>query len=84
MEPIWAASALVGGLILVGFRKWTKGAQYRAKTRIDGKVALVTGCNNGIGKALARYLVSRGAKVFMACRDLSKAEMAKKDIIKVT
>ncbi len=36
--------------------------------RIDGKVALVTGANRGLGKAIAVQLAARGAKVIMACR----------------
>ncbi len=34
--------------------------------KIDGKVALVTGANHGIGAATARSLAGQGAKVFIA------------------
>ena len=38
--------------------------------RIDGSVALVTGANRGLGRVLARELVSRGAaRVYGAARD---------------
>ncbi|XP_064620635.1 retinol dehydrogenase 11-like [Lineus longissimus] len=44
--------------------------------RLDGKVAIVTGANSGIGRATAEELLNRGAKVFLACRDLTKANAA--------
>ncbi|KAJ9593191.1 hypothetical protein L9F63_015258 [Diploptera punctata] len=52
--------------------------------RIDGKTAIVTGANTGIGKETAMDLAGRGAKVILACRDLDKGEQACKEIIAVT
>jgi len=39
-----------------------------ADERLDGKTALVTGANAGLGKAIAIQLAQRGAHVLMACR----------------
>lgn len=54
---------------------------YEKPTRIDGKVALITGCNTGIGKETALELAKRGARIFMACRDYNKCEKARLEII---
>ncbi|KAK5644496.1 hypothetical protein RI129_005796 [Pyrocoelia pectoralis] len=50
--------------------------------RLDGKTAIITGSNSGIGKCTAQDFYKRGARVIMACRCLSKAEEAKEDIKK--
>lgn len=52
-----------------------------SSVQATGKVAIVTGANSGIGLETARGLVKRGAKVYMACRDLTKCEQARDDII---
>ncbi|PSN56614.1 hypothetical protein C0J52_11283 [Blattella germanica] len=56
----------------------------RSKARLDGKTAVVTGCNIGIGKETVLDFVKRGGRVVMACRDMRKAEEAADDIRKQT
>lgn len=51
-----------------------------AATRLDGKTAIVTGSNTGIGKVTVNELAKRGARVIMACRSLERAEKAAEDI----
>lgn len=55
-------------------------SKYRGNARLDGKTAIVTGSNTGIGKYTVLDFVKRGARVIMACRDIGKAEEAAKDI----
>ncbi|KAF8570407.1 hypothetical protein P879_05225 [Paragonimus westermani] len=50
--------------------------------RLDGKVVIVTGCNQGIGYETVGELLRRGARVIMACRDLNKAELARRQLLK--
>ncbi|CAH8670320.1 unnamed protein product [Schistosoma margrebowiei] len=49
--------------------------------RLDGKLAIVTGSNTGIGLVTAGELARRGARVIMACRNLRKAEDAKRRLL---
>ena len=47
---------------------------------INGKIAIVTGANIGLGYEVAKGLAMKEAKVIMACRNLVKAEAAKNEI----
>ncbi|VDN08725.1 unnamed protein product [Dibothriocephalus latus] len=49
--------------------------------RLDGKLAIITGANSGIGKETTAELARRGAKVIMACRNKERAEEARKWIL---
>nr|XP_020462139.1 retinol dehydrogenase 12-like [Monopterus albus] len=58
------------------FPKWF------SDVRLEGKTAIVTGANAGIGKETAKDLAGRGARVILACRDMAKGERAAHDIVR--
>jgi len=49
-----------------------------------GKVCMVTGSSSGIGKYTAVGLARMGATVVMACRDQSKGEIAREDVLRLS
>ena len=54
------------------YENWLK----KHTSRLDGKLALVTGANSGIGFEAARYLLSLGASLILACRSKERGEAA--------
>ena len=46
-----------------------------------GKIAIVTGANSGLGKEITIGLAKKEIKVIMACRNQSKAELAKTEVL---
>lgn len=52
--------------------------------RAKGKTFMITGGNSGIGKETARVLAKAGGSVIICCRDVSKGEEAKAEILRET
>ena len=48
----------------------------------DKRVFLITGANSGLGYESSKFLLEKGATVVMCCRDLTKGERAKKELLK--
>ena len=67
---------LIDGLPLSTFGKHATAESVTAGIDLAGKVAVVTGCNSGIGYETMRVLALRGAHVIGTGRDLDKAEQA--------
>jgi NAD(P)-dependent dehydrogenase (short-subunit alcohol dehydrogenase family) len=51
---------------------------------MQGKIVVVTGANSGLGKETAKVLASKGAEIIMVCRDKTRGEAARQEIIKAT
>ena len=50
---------------------------------LDGKTALVTGANSGLGLATAKALASKGAHVFLAARNTNKGNAAVAEVLQL-
>ncbi|KAG3261245.1 retinol dehydrogenase 12 isoform X1 [Ictidomys tridecemlineatus] len=61
-------------------RRFFAGGVCKTNMQLPGKVVVITGANTGIGKETARELARRGARVYIACRDVLKGESAASDI----
>ncbi|REG94461.1 oxidoreductase [Algoriphagus antarcticus] len=59
-----------------------KNFSMKSVPSLKGKVALVTGANIGLGYETALALAKKEATVILACRTLSKAHQAMKNILK--
>ncbi|KAK6145817.1 hypothetical protein DH2020_019686 [Rehmannia glutinosa] len=78
---------------LYGYKNFTKsGFMEHSKNfkpedmqvQIEGKNCIVTGANSGIGYATAEGLASRGANVYMVCRNKERGEAALSEIQSAT
>ena len=51
---------------------------------LTSKVYMVTGANAGLGKEITKFFASKGATVYMVCRNKEKADIAKAELVAET
>lgn len=85
MSSFETTVARVWGLGAMFFVGWVPFTSLHVKpAKLQGRVALVTGSNTGIGYECAVKLASYGATVYLLCRSTEKAEEARKQIVAKT
>ncbi|KAG9229133.1 hypothetical protein BJ875DRAFT_475713 [Amylocarpus encephaloides] len=74
----WTIACLVlGGLIII---PTIMGFFAGNKFEVDGKTVLLTGASEGMGKAVAKELASKGASIVIVARNVGKLEEALEEI----
>ena len=66
----------VAGISLYAIRRYFGGGVCYSKARLDGKTAIITGANTGIGLETAVDFAQRNGRVILACRSKDKGEAA--------
>ena len=74
------AAAFLISVYLV--RKYMAGAVCKSKAKLNGKTAIITGANTGIGLETAVDLAKRNARVILACRSVERGEKAAVEVRK--
>ena len=93
LATMWPRVRRAAGAIIIGVPAVALGASawYREQHRpklpphhlrdLNGATVVMTGATSGIGKAVASRLVSQGATVVIGCRDESRGEASRQEIL---
>jgi len=57
-----------------------RGPTPKTEESVQGKVVVITGANSGLGQYTAGEFAKRGAKVVLACRNMTEAQKAMDEI----
>ncbi|XP_047537126.1 retinol dehydrogenase 12-like [Vanessa atalanta] len=80
--PVTIFTGLAAGAgALCIFKDVYGGVPFDKTVMAEGKTVIVTGATSGIGKEATWEFAKRGAKVFMACRDMTKCEEVRREIV---
>lgn len=92
VRMVWGAIATVQ-FYLYGRRHCTANGWRRASAKyeaglhsisLSGRAYVVTGANAGLGRCLSDFLAARGATLYLICRDETRGQMARKEIVEVS
>lgn len=70
--------------LIFRFVEYMKCGRCRCKVRMDNKTIIITGGHDDVGYETAKNLVTRGARVIIACHDPAKGTLARDKIIAET
>jgi len=78
---LFTGAMMGSGLLSAEIKDNVPGAKFVSKVQANDKVVVITGANSGIGLEAARDLASRGAEVYMVCRNMKKCLKARQEVI---
>jgi hypothetical protein len=70
---VWPFVAVCSAVLYYQVTVWAQGGVCGSNARMDGRVAVITGANTGIGRETARDLAKRGQRC-MCCAGKRRRE----------
>lgn len=76
-----SAAKSYGKKDLLGVKPEHVDVKFNPSLNLNGKVYIITGANSGVGYQITKFLAMHGATTYMVCRNKTKADKAKKQIL---